>query len=282
MRFRIPHGLVIGFLLPCLSGCAGAALHVVSSLVPDMSRVFFEECDLQLARQSIPAQLKLMEGLVRQAPDNRDFLTALSTGFAGYAMLFVEDENPERASRLYRRALNYGLQAMDLEETDTRSVRNKLAGISRDALAPLLWTSMSWYGWINLNLDKPAALAELPAARACLDKLMELDPDYFFGAPYILLGSMLAARPRMLGGDAAKAKTYFTRAMAASNGAFFLVHYYYAKTYAVRVQDRALFLDLIHQVTKGRPDALKEVCLINAGIQKKMQGLEKKVDELFF
>lgn len=70
---------------------------------------------------------------------------------------------------------------MDLEETDTRSVRNKLAGISRDALGPLLWTSMSWYGWINLNLDKPAALAELPAARACLDKLMELDPDYFLG-----------------------------------------------------------------------------------------------------
>jgi len=274
--------LAIGFFFLCLSGCAGAALHVVSSLVPDVSRVFFEECDLQLARQSIPAQLKLMEGLVRQAPDNREFLTALSMGFTGYAMLFVEDEDPGRASRLYRRALDYGLRAIDMEDTYGRSFRDKLAGISKDALAPLFWTAMSWYGWINLNLDKPVALAELAAAQACLDKVMELDPDYFFGAPYILAGSMLAARPQMLGGDAARAKEYFARAMAASNGAFFLAHYYYAKTYAVRVQDRALFLDTIHQAAEGRPDALEEVCLINAGIQEKIKGLEEKVDELFF
>ena len=76
------------------------AIHATSSLIPNLTRAFFEECDLDLARQSLPAQLKLMEGLLKDAPQNREILTALCMGFTGYAMLFVEEEDPERASGL--------------------------------------------------------------------------------------------------------------------------------------------------------------------------------------
>jgi hypothetical protein len=85
-----------------------------------------------------------------------------------------------------------------------------------------------------------------------------------------------------LGGDAARAKDYFSRAMAASDGGFLLAPYYYAKYYAVRVQDKALFLDLIRRVEQGRPDQLKEVCLINVAMQQKVKRLKAQADELFF
>jgi len=280
---RAPFHLYIPVLLiVCLAGCTRLALHATSSLVPDLTRTFFEECDLELARQSLPAQLKLMEGLLKNAPQNREFLTALCVGFTGYAMLFVEEEDPERASRLYQRARVYGLRAIGIEEATHQAVQDRLKSIGSGEIEPLFWIAMSWHAWINLNLDQPAALGELSTAQACLDRVMEIDPDYFFGAPCLIAGSMLAARPQMLGGDAARAKDYFSRAMAASDGQFFLAPYYYAKYYAVRVQDKALFLDLIRRVEQGRPDHLKEVCLINAAIQQKMKGLKEMADELFF
>ena len=86
----------------------------------------------------------------------------------------------------------------------------------------------------------------------------------------------------MLGGDPAKAKKYFTKAISLSHGRFFLAQYNYAKYYAVRVQDKSLFLSLIEEVGKTPADVIKETCLINSAMKKKMQSLKEEVDEFFF
>ena len=62
------------------------AVNASSSLIPNLTMAFFEECDLELAEQSLPAELKLIEGLLKNAPQNKELLTALCMGFAGYAM----------------------------------------------------------------------------------------------------------------------------------------------------------------------------------------------------
>lgn len=272
----------IVLLMLLMTGCTRLALHVTSPLISNLTSAFFEECDLELAEQSLPAELKLMEGLLKSAPQNKELLTALCMGFTGYAMLFVEEEAPERASRLYLRARRYGLKAMGIEDANHQPILARLSAMDKGQIEPLFWVTMSWNGWINLNLDKPAALGELTASQECLKRVMKIDPEYFYGSPYIISGSMLAARPKILGGDAAKAKEFFTKAMAASNGKFFLAQYYYAKYYAVRVQDKELFLNLIEEVEQAPLDQLKEACLINSAIKEKMKGLKEMADELFF
>ena len=272
----------IVLLMLLTTGCMKLALNATSSLIPNLTRAFFEECDLKLAEQSLPAELKLMEGLLKNAPKNKQILTALCMGFTGYAMLFVEEEDPERASKLYLRARRYGLKAMGMENPNHQVILARLSAIDKDQIEPLFWVTMSWNGWINLNLDKPAALGDLTAAQECLKRVMEINPEYFYGSPYIINGSMLAARPKILGGDAAKSKEFFTKALTASNGKFFLAQYYYAKYYAVRVQDKELFLNLIDEVEKAPADQLKEACLINSAIKEKMRALKEMADELFF
>jgi len=272
----------IVLLMLLTTGCMKLALNATSSLIPNLTRAFFEECDLKLAEQSLPAELKLMEGLLKNAPKNKQILTALCMGFTGYAMLFVEEEDPERASKLYLRARRYGLKAMGMENPNHQVILARLSAMDRDQIEPLFWVTMSWNGWINLNLDKPAALGDLSTAQECLKRVMEINPEYFYGSPYIINGSMLAAMPKILGGDAAKAKEFFTKALAASNGKFFLAQYYYAKYYAVRVQDKELFLNLIDEVEKAPADQLKEACLINSAIKEKMRSLKEMADELFF
>jgi tetratricopeptide (TPR) repeat protein len=139
---------------------------------------------------------------------------------------------------------------------------------------------MSWNAWIMLNLDKPAALAQLTRSQACLERVMEIDANYFYGLPYILMGASLAAMP--LVGDINQAKDYFETALKLSNRKFFLTQYYYARFYAVRVQDKELFLKLIQEIIDGDPQELKDVCLINGVVQNQAGELREMVEDLFF
>ena len=271
-----------------LSGCVKLALKSVPSFIPHLSQTFFEECDVELAKQALPASLKIMEGLLKNDPENKQILTALCSGFTGYAMLFVEDENPENASSLYLRARDYGLKALGRNAPLSKGVqlqkdvvRRRIEAMGKRDLEPLFWTTMAWNAWIKLNLDKPAALGQLNTAQVCLVRLLEINADYYYGTPYILMGSMLAAMPEPLGGDEKEAKQYFEKAMQVSNGKFFLAHYYFARYYAVRVQDKALFFEILEQVEHTSANALSGACLINAVIKEKTKRLQENSDDLF-
>ena len=282
--------LIIIFLLaPFPVGCVKMALRVSPSLIPNFTNAFFEECDPDLAEQSLPSNLKLLEGLLKNDPDNRQLLTALCMGFTGYSMLFVEDDDPERASALYLRARTYGFRAIGRNASQLKAaglkkeiIRCRLLTYGEKETEALFWTAISWNAWINLNLDRPAALAQLGAAQACLERVQEIKPDYFHGLSYIMMGSISAAMPVALGGKAGRAKTYFEKAVGVSNGKFLLAQYYFAKYYAVRVQDRDLFLKLLREVEDSPPDGLREACLINAVTKIKTKGLMEMSKELFF
>ena len=197
-------------------------------------------------------------------------------------------EDPERASGLYLRARDYGMRALGekgvrLKDTKDRKddLQRVLQTLGREDLEPLFWITVSWNAWINLNLYKPGALAQLNASQAFLDRVMEIDASYFQGLPHILMGVSLSARPPMLGGNVKQAKEHFDKALQLSHGKFFLAQYYFARYYAVRTQDKALFLRLTGEIEKMNPGELREVCLINAVTQRKAKQLREMVDDLF-
>jgi hypothetical protein len=280
--------LVAALFLPFLGGCVKLALLFTPSLVPHFRQTIFEECDPELARKAIPANLKLLEGLLKNDPENRELLVTLSMGFSGYSLLFVEKDEPERASRLYGRARDYGIRALG-DKGDAlrnsaglgRETKTLLKAMGEDDLEALFWTAFSWNAWINLNLDKPEALSQLGVAGAFLERIMEIDPGYMHGLPHLLMGVSLAARPPLLGGDRVRAKSAFEAALRLSRGKFFLVHYYFARYYAVMAQDRGLFFRLIEEIIDGDPHALKDVCLINAAIRHRAETLKDMADEFF-
>jgi len=277
------------FIMPLLlTGCVKLALKMSPSLLPRFTQSIFEECDHELAKIAIPANLKLMEGLLKNDSENRGILTSLSMGFSGYSMLFVEADDPERASELYLRARDYGIRALGdkglvLKGTGMKKekLQSLLSVISNEEFEPLLWATIAWNAWINLNLHNPAALSQFGDAQACLERAVELKADYLHGLPIILRGTSLAALPAMFGGNDSQARSFFERAMKMSKGKFFFAQYYFARYYAVRVQDKKLFLNLIQEITDGNPGELKDVCLINSVIQQKAKLLKEKVEELF-
>jgi tetratricopeptide (TPR) repeat protein len=279
--------LIILLCLP-LQGCMQVALRVTPSLFPNVAATIFEECDPELAEASIPPNLKLMEGLLKSDPENRKILTTLSMGFAGYSLLFIEPEDPERASAMYLRALEYGTRALGEKGAPLRNrdgglepVRAMLKNMDPNDLEALFWTTLSWNAWINLNLNKPSALAQLSASEACLRRVLELDEHFFYSAPHILMGASLAARPPILGGSPEKARIHFEQALQENHRKFYLAQVYLAKYYAVRVQDKELFARTLAEVVHGNPRELQDVCLINRVMQRRAQELVKQAEDLF-
>ena len=289
MKKQSINGVLIIFMGFFLQGCVKLALQLNPSLIPHFTKSLFEECDPELAKQAIPANLKLMEGLIKNDPDNTQILTTLSMGFTGYSMLFVEADDPGRASDLYLRARNYGLRALGEKGLELKKqgkkkehMENILKAIGKKELKPFLWAIISWNAWINLNLDKPDALSQLSITQRCIERVMELDAQYLYGLPCILMGISLSARPPMFGGKYNKAKSYFETALKMSDGKFFFAQYYFARYYAVRVQDKKLFFKLIQDIIDGNPSELKDVCLINTVMQHRANELKKITDEFFF
>jgi tetratricopeptide (TPR) repeat protein len=286
MSYKLSAIIAMGLVA---QGCVGLALHTTPSLIPNLTQAVFEECDMELARASMPADLKLMEGLLKSAPHNNQLLTALSMGFTGYGLLFLEDDDPERASKLYARARAYAMAALGEEGTrlqkatvNLEQARVLLQGLDRDDLAPLFWATLAWNSWINLNLDNPAALAQMGVAEACIERLLEIDPTFLYGTPHVLMGTILAAKPAILGGDKAAAKVHFDKAMEISKGAFLLTPYYYARYYAVKAQDKALFSRLLNEVVERPAAELGDVCLLNTVMKEKARSLLGRMDEFFY
>ncbi|MBW1936131.1 MAG: hypothetical protein JRF46_08650 [Deltaproteobacteria bacterium] len=272
-----------------LISCTKLALRLAPPLFSNFASSIFEECDVELARKAIPANLKLMEGLLKNDPNNKNILSALSLGYAGYSLLFVEAENPRRASDFYLRSINYGIKALGRSgavlwnlATPAHTLKGVLSGLHAEDFQALMWTTLALNAWINVNLEKPEALARLGLSQACVSRVLEMNPSFLHGLPHILAGVNLAALPPMFGGNPEKAKAHFEEALKISHRKFFLAHYYYARYYAVRVQDKKLFLKLIRECAAGNSQQLKDVCLINSVCQARTKRLHNRIDELFF
>ncbi len=250
--------------------------------------VLNEESDLELAATSIAGNLKLLESVLRTDPGNRDLLMMTCRGYASYAMAFIEDEDPVRAREFYRRGMVYGKQLFDPRgklgksfDATSADVEAALREAGPRDVPAVFWTAVSWGGYVSLGLTDPDALASLPKVEAMMKFVKDRDPGYFYGGADFFLGTIAGSRPPMLGGNPAASKEHFDNALSISGGKFLLTYVYYARTYAVQVQDSVLFGSLLTAVDTASLDILPAARLSNAVAKRKAVFLREKTNELF-
>jgi len=282
--FTLPISLMCLMLLSG-SGCMKMAIRMSPEFFENMSASIFEECDPDIAKKAIPANLKLLEGVLKNDPDNPKLLKQLSMGFCGYSMLFVESDDKERASNLYYRATAYGLKAIGFKGNPETTSKDELAkllnGLDKKSLNSLLWATVSWSSFINLNLHKPAAIAQLGLVQLCINKLTETNPDLFYGLPSLLKAVSLSARSPMLGGDYEKSKEYFDKALLSGKRNLFLSQYFYARYYCTGVQNKEMFISLLTEIIDKNREYPDNLCLLNMVIRIKAETLLNNVDDYF-
>jgi hypothetical protein len=231
--------------------------------------------DLDFAEASAPAGLVTIESVWRVARDNEDLLVELVQGYASYGFAFLEDHMERaraaddeareeywrrRARAAYRRGKMFGFVFLDAREhVDGGPEAVARRGLpawqeylrrfdSADDVPALFWTANAWASLISVSVDDSDALLDLPFAVALAERARQLDPHYANGSVDALFGVYHASTPASLGGRADLARAEFEAALAASHRTVLTYQVLYARTYAVMVQDRALYTRLLQEV----------------------------------
>jgi len=272
-----------------LSGCVQSiAISTVGGLVEEGFVAFTEEEDLAFAESSLPGNLKLVEVLLKSEPENERLLLLASQGYASYALAFLEDTDQDRARAFYLRGRDYGLRLLrqDRElagaiEGSPDRLRSVLSTRDKDLVPAVFWTAFGWGGYVQLALNSPDALADLPRVETMMEFVAGADSAFYYGGAHIFLGTLAGMRPRLLGGDPERARSHFEAALRLNGGTFLMTHVYYAKSYAVQTLDEELFVSLLETVRDTPLEVLPENRLANNVAKRKAEQLLARRSELF-
>jgi hypothetical protein len=284
-------GLAIGAGLAALSGCGVTQGIAIGSMVPILENTAAaarERSDLETVGAGFPANLLLLDGLIRTRPHNRELLELGAYLYFGYALGFVEIENPSRASFYYATGRDYGLRSLD-RHSSFRKGRNGtleefhagLAKLGKSDVRALAWAGANWGRWLSLNLDSPAAVAQMPRVEALLDRLLEIDPSFERGLPHALRGAYDALRPEMFGGDPERARREFDAALQVSQRRMLLYQVFYAEFYCRQVLDEECFVGALDEVIAAPDTLLPDSRLLNEIARQRALALRAKRSEFF-
>jgi predicted anti-sigma-YlaC factor YlaD len=293
--------LAVAAVAVLVSGCSlkTMAVKTVANTLSDSGDVFSRDDDPELVRDALPFALKLYESLLDSVPDHAPLLVATCSSFTQYAYAFLETEADilgttrheeskalrDRALKLYLRGRGYCLRAMELR---FRGIGEKLLADPVPALAraerkdvPMLyWAAASWGAAISLGLDRPDLAIDFPAVRALAERALALDEAWNDGAVHELMIS-LDSLPEALGGNAARAREHFTRAVALQNGLSAGPYVALATGVAVPAQNRAEFESLLKQALAVDPEKNVSNRLATLITQRRAQALLDQIDARF-
>jgi hypothetical protein len=239
-------------------------------------------------RRGLPGQILLMRGLCRLDPNRLDTWTTAVELYASYAMMFVGEDDPDYAARLYAEGREIGLRYLKRIDWFERAwqvgpdnLRAELAARRPRELAPIfVWTAACLGQHVLLNQDKPREMLDLPYVHVMLEAAIELDGEYFYGMPYAVKGIMMATIPQGLGGNLAEADRYFDRAFAVTDGRFLLHRVLYARHVCVAALDEKKFAATLEAVAAA-PDELPEARFMNVVAKERAAELLERRVEFF-
>jgi tetratricopeptide (TPR) repeat protein len=248
---------------------------ILDSGIESMNR----ESDLQLAREAMPANLKLLEGMLLEDPKNTVLLLYAAEGFYGYSFGFVEIEDPARARLLYRRCYSHAQQALKLAGIDIdpetaalEAVETAVSKAGKKAVPALFWTASCLGKWIDLSRDDMSLVASLANTAALMQRVIDLDNEFYFGGAHMFFGVYYGGRAPMLGGDYARAETEFRRAAEINNNKLLIVDLLQAEFLDRQRLDQQAFHQRLTAILAAPDDLYPEMALVN-GIAKQRAAI---------
>ncbi|VAW82020.1 hypothetical protein MNBD_GAMMA14-395 [hydrothermal vent metagenome] len=264
--------LLIFLLAPLLGACSMGQMvaRTSVSIIDGATEAMNSETDLVLAEAAIPANIKLVEGLIVEDPGNPVLLATAAQGLYGYAFGFTELKNRNRAEALYQRGAEYGFRALrsfgvdiDLRRANIDAIDKAVSRLGHNAVPALFWTASCWAKQIDLNRTDPARLAELGSTERLMQRILQLEPDYFAGSVYGYYGVYYGSRAPMFGGDFSLAEKNFSAARAVTEGRLLIFDVLQAEYLERQRLDQTQFHHLLESVINTPVGIFPEMALIN-------------------
>ena len=215
-------------------------------------------------------------------------LVWLSRGYylMGDAYVGYEDEAREELLATFTKGMDYGMQAMRLIDPDFATavdggtpVEDATVHLTKDSLGAIYWYAVN-LGKFAGNKDFPTLLFYKATIKGLMDRALEIDEMYFYGAFHRYFGAYYAKAPAFAGGDMGKSKYHFDRALEIEPN-YFATRVLVADYYAKKTEDTDLFERQLNTVLETDPASLPEVEVENRLEQRKAKALLENMDEIF-
>ncbi len=285
-----PAAILLCIVCLTASGCSSSRL-TAGAMVPVLENArdaALGSNDYKTFEAAAPSNIFLLEGLIRTDPKNPRLRLAASMLYFSYAFAFVEEQDDVYASLLYLKGLSHGQAVLSrnkkirkMWDEPIETFGKSMQYLRKKDVPAIVWTAANWSQFISLHLDSTDVLVDIPRVTALLERAAELDGGYFEGLPHIILGSLHAFRPPLMGGSPEKSKANFDRAVDLSQGKFLLARYFYAKFYCYRVQDSEEFENALNGILAEPLSILPRYRLLNEIAKQKAAQLLGEEDELF-
>jgi hypothetical protein len=272
------------------SGCSTGQMVVrgTQSILDSGVVAMNQETDLELARQAMPANLKLLEGMLVEDPGNTRLHLFAAEGFYGYTFGFVELQDSHRAQHLYRRCYEHARVALqqsgvtlDPEASTPAEFEAAVGMAGRNALPAMFWTASCLANWINLNRDSPAGIAELASAATLMQRVIGLDETFYHGGPHLFFGVYYGGRSPLFGGDFRRSEEHFRRAAEINRDKLLLVDVLQAGYLDRQRLDRDAFHRRLTRVIEAPDNLSPDIALMNAVAKQQAAELLKAEDDWF-
>ncbi len=274
--------------LVLINGCSLTTIAVRSTgtILDAGFESLMSEDDLVLAKTAIESDLKLLEGLLRADPENKKLLLLAAQGFTSYALAFVEDENPERAEKLYLRGRDYGSKWLEksyginlLEMNDLDEFNSAVNGLPGKAVPGVFWMGNAWASSILLSLDDVSAVADLVRTETMMKFVLENNESYYYAGAHLFFCAYYGGRPRMLGGDPEKASYHIQRQQELGGKNFLIGELFKVKYVDLPAFDEDSAREGLEKILRYDLELAPEIRLVNRIAQKKAEVLLKNLDE---
>ena len=289
----------------CAAGSAGCSLkkmavNTVANTLSEVGTTFTSDEDVELVGDALPFALKLYESFLESTPKHQGLLLATCSGFTQYGYAYIETQSEalpssrnaeiqalrDRALKLYLRARGYCFRAMNARfgEGSSDALLQKpellMAKATRKDVPLLYWMAASWGAAIAIGLDKPEIAVDLPIVRVLADRALALDEKWEKGTLHELFIT-LDGLPEVLGGNPARAKEHFARAVELQKGLWPGPYVSLATGVAVATQDRAEFERLLNMALAIDAEKDPSSRLVTLIMQKRARLLLDRIDEQF-
>jgi tetratricopeptide (TPR) repeat protein len=234
-----------------------------------------------------PAKLKeaigLYEQLLAARADDRELLARLSRAYYFLGNAYLSDKDEVLAA--FDKGARYGEQAMAVNAEFKQALaggaddETALKHLTKDDVAGLYWAYSNLGKW-SVLMGFTTVLKYKNKLKRFIDRVAELDPEFFHGAADRGLGAYFAKAPEFAGGDLDKAKTHFTRSLNLAPdylGTKVLI----AEYWATKKQDKEMYKKLLGEVLAADPNSLPDIVPEQKAEQKNAQKLLDEMDERF-
>jgi TRAP transporter TatT component family protein len=247
--------------------------------------------DYEVANTIAFSGIGQFEGMHVLAPDSENALYGLTKTWTSATFAFIEDQMEQaedaegtsselylyqqaRAKAGYDRAVHYGIEMLEMKNKGFEAAKKNddtmkawLAGFDdpeHDA-KELFWTGYAWIGRVNITKEDPASVAELFIGVKMIERVIELDSNFFYGNAHTILGAYHARSPMA---ELEDGKKELDLAIKISEGKLLLPKFQLATKYYCMKSDKENYVKLLQEIIDAG-DIFPEQRLTNAIAKRK-------------